>query len=390
VHEISSPANATPATDGERVFVYFGAYGLVAYDFGGTVVWTKPLPASKIGYGTGASPVVSDGVVLLKMSLDDESYLLAVRCGDGEMVWKSANPSFAYGWATPIIWRENGQTVAGVFNMGQFRVYDMKTGASVWWVSGTPVQACGTPAVGDGMVYLAATGLFGNKENLIKPPEFDELLIKYDANKDGRISTDELPDSLLFVDRGISSGIGSEPLSKMLKHVKGNDQSFDRAGWIETTSMLIQEFATNRFMKTSAFAVQTGGQGDATNKIVWSESKGVPEVPSPLLYRDRLYYVKNGGLLTCRDPKSGQCLYNERIGAEGGYFASPVAADGKIYLASDRGVITVCKAGDAFKVLSRAELKESIMATPAIMEDKLYVRSAGHLWAFGQAPPADR
>jgi outer membrane protein assembly factor BamB len=89
-------------------------------------------------------------------------------------------------------------------------------------------------------------------------------------------------------------------------------------------------------------------------------------------------------LSPCRHPETGKSLYDERVGAEGGYFASPVAADGRIYIASDRGVITVLKAGDTFKVLSRVELKETIMATPAIVEDKLYVRSAGHLCAFGR------
>ena len=85
-----------------------------------------------------------------------------------------------------------------------------------------------------------------------------------------------------------------------------------------------------------------------------------------------------------RGPQTGKSLYDERVGAEGGYYASPVAAAGRIYVASDRGVVTVLQAGDSFKVLSRTELKETIMATPAIVGDALYVRSAGHLWAFGE------
>ena len=121
-----------------------------------------------------------------------------------------------------------------------------------------------------------------------------------------------------------------------------------------------------------------------------SESRRVPEVPSTLLYRDRLCYVRNGGLFTCRDPKTGHSLYDERLGAEGGYYASPVAAAGRIYVASDRGFITVLQAGDTFKVLAQTELKETIMATPAIVEDKIYVRTAGNLWAFGAGRRASR
>lgn len=76
-------------------------------------------------------------------------------------------------------------------------------------------------------------------------------------------------------------------------------------------------------------------------------------------------------------------LYDERVGAEGGHYASPVAADGRIYVASDRGVITVFEPGDTFRLLSRTGLEETILATPAIVDNKLYVRSEGHLWAFG-------
>jgi outer membrane protein assembly factor BamB len=143
-------------------------------------------------------------------------------------------------------------------------------------------------------------------------------------------------------------------------------------------------------MKTAAFAVRTGGSGNATNNIVWSEARGVPEVPSPLLYRGLLYYIKNGGLLTCRDPRTGKSLYDERVGAEGGYFASPVVADGRIYIASDRGVISILKAGSVFAKLSRTELEEPILATPAMVGNRLYVRSARHLWAFGEEPHLKR
>jgi outer membrane protein assembly factor BamB len=97
-----------------------------------------------------------------------------------------------------------------------------------------------------------------------------------------------------------------------------------------------------------------------------------------------LYTVKNGGVLTCRNPKSGETLYEERVEAAGGYFASPIAAGGNVYLASDRGVITVCEAGDKFKVTGRADLQEPIMATPAILEAKLYVRTEKQVLAFGK------
>jgi len=388
VHEVSSPANTSPATDGHRVFVHFPACGLVAYSFDGKVAWSKPLPAARVDFGSGASPAIVGGMLLLRVPVEKEPHMLAVRCEDGATVWKAFDERFRDGWASPVAWTERGRPVVGVRSFGQFNVLDAQTGTNVWWLSGIPMSSCTTPAVSDAVVFLTGTGVFGNKENVLKPPDFDGLLAKYDANKDGRLGTDELPDSLLFVNRGTSSGAGSHSLSELLRGGPNpNHKSYDKAEWIKATGELYQDFITGDFMRTAAFAVRTGGQGDATNRLVWSEPKGVPEVPSPLLYRDRVYYIKNGGIFTCRDPQTGKSLYDERVGAEGGYFASPVAADGRVYVASDRGVITVLRAGDEFSVLSRAELKETIMATPAIVDDKLYVRSAGHLWAFGHERP---
>jgi outer membrane protein assembly factor BamB len=108
----------------------------------------------------------------------------------------------------------------------------------------------------------------------------------------------------------------------------------------------------------------------------------VPEIPSPLVYRDRIYLIRNGGLLACRDLATGKVIFNERIDAPGGYFASPIAADGRLYLASDRGTITVAEAGDQLHVLARNDLAEPVFASPAAVDETLYIRGSQHLWAF--------
>ncbi len=107
-------------------------------------------------------------------------------------------------------------------------------------------------------------------------------------------------------------------------------------------------------------------------------------MPSPLYYRDRIYVVRDGGLASCLDAKTGRLLYRERLRAEGAYFASPVAGDGKVYFSSKNGVVVVVEAGDKFKVLARNELSEPISATPALVDNKLYVRTENHLYAFGE------
>jgi outer membrane protein assembly factor BamB len=107
-------------------------------------------------------------------------------------------------------------------------------------------------------------------------------------------------------------------------------------------------------------------------------------MPSPLFNRGRLYFARNGGMVTSYAPDSAKVVLDrQRLGTLGQCVASPVAADGRIYAASESGTIVVFRAGDTLEVLARNDLGESITATPAIADHKLYVRTAKHLWAFG-------
>jgi outer membrane protein assembly factor BamB len=92
--------------------------------------------------------------------------------------------------------------------------------------------------------------------------------------------------------------------------------------------------------------------------------------------------VKNGGLVTCLDAASGALVYEGRLDQRGPCYGSPVAGDGKLYCASARGQVTVFAAGDELEVLARNDLGERILATPALVAGAVYVRTAGHLYAF--------
>lgn len=99
----------------------------------------------------------------------------------------------------------------------------------------------------------------------------------------------------------------------------------------------------------------------------------------------RLYFVRSGGMVTCSAPDIGKVILDrQRLGALGQYVASPVAADGRIYVANEAGTVVVFRAADTLDVLARNDLQESITATPAIADNKLYIRTATHLWAFGE------
>src|SRR5207253_3783650 len=132
-------------------------------------------------------------------------------------------------------------------------------------------------------------------------------------------------------------------------------------------------------------AIRPGGRGDVTpTHVVWKETHGLPHIPSPLYYQGRVYLVRGGGLFSCYEAKTGKKRYDQRLGTGGTYYASPVAGDGKIYLASERGVVTVVAAVDNFKVLAKTDLKERIMATPALADGSVYVRTEQALYAFGR------
>jgi len=133
-------------------------------------------------------------------------------------------------------------------------------------------------------------------------------------------------------------------------------------------------------------AIKSGGRGDVTaTNVVWREKRSVPEVPSPLVYENRVYYVRNGGILTCLEAATGRVVYRERLGAPGPYYSSPIAAGGRLFIGSGDGTLVVFAPGDALKVLARNELGEPIFATPAVSsEGILYVRTPSALYAFAE------
>ena len=134
-------------------------------------------------------------------------------------------------------------------------------------------------------------------------------------------------------------------------------------------------------------ALKPGGQGElGTDKIAWKQTSGLPYVPSPLFYRGRVYLVRDGGMVSSFDAKTGTPYYQkERLDAGGSYYASPVAADGRIYFVSLNGRVSVVAAGgEQPKILRQADFGERICATPALVENALYLRTASALFAFGQ------
>ena len=321
VHDISSPATPTPATDGERVYVYFGSYGLVSYDFDGKLLWERRLPLSQNIYGAVASPIVAGDLLVLNHQGKD-AYLLGVNRRDGKTVWKTDRSRFQYGWSTPVLWRHDGideiVVLGGDFEPNQrLMAYGLADGAERWWVAGLPPSGKSTPVIGAGMVFFAA------------------------------------PDIIL--------------------DVAAEKRNPERAA---------QFYANNA---SRVMAIRPGGKGEVNDThVAWTQTRGVPGVPSPLYYNGRLYTFQNGGIVFSRVARTGELVYSGRIGALGYYYSSPVAADNKIYIASEEGVVVVLDGGEELKVLARNSLDGQILATPAIVDGKIYVRTENQLYAFGR------
>jgi outer membrane protein assembly factor BamB len=366
--EEGSPAAATPVTDGARVYSYFGSCGLVCYDFKGAEQWRHPFPPLKSfgGFGSGASPVLADGLIILNRDQVGGSQLAAIKAANGELAW-TTDRGQSYGWSTPAIWEQDGRKEIVLPASAALKGYDLHTGAEHWTVRGIAAATCSTPVVGDGLLFVSS---WSNTEGGNAPPPFDAVLDKYDRNHDEALSAEELS--------------GSD-LARLFQALDLNrDQRITRDEYEPLRSLATRS-------KNILLAVRPGGMGDITRShVVWTQTKGLPYVSSPLYYEGRLYLVKDGGLVSCFKAATGQPLFlQERLGAAGNYYASPVAANGHIYLASVSGAVSVLEAGDTFNLLARNELGERISATPAIAENTLYVRAGRHLFAFARPDATD-
>ena len=119
---------------------------------------------------------------------------------------------------------------------------------------------------------------------------------------------------------------------------------------------------------------------------LWRYTKGLPYVTAPLLYENILYVVRDGGILATIDPETGKLIKEARLkDAIGEYYAQPVAGDGKIYFVNKDGKVTVIRPGADWEQLSTADLEEQVIATPAIANNRIYIRTEGTLYCFAAA-----
>jgi len=292
-------ASNSPATDGKRLFAFFGSRGLYAFDLNGTPLWQKDFQVRMRmdqAFGEGTAVTFYDSRLLLHFDHLDRGFLVMLEPETGREVWRVARTE-RFNWAAPFVAVHNGRRQI-IVNGLTVRAYEFETGKLIW--------------------------------------EAD--------------------------------GLGENSIPQPVQH---GDLIYAISG--HTVRMIM--------------AIRLGRAGNltGTDAIAWSTPRGAAYTPSPLLHENRLYVVTDSGLLSNFDATTGVPLYQQmRLPKPYNFKASPVGANGKIYLATEEGDVVVVRMGDRFEVLATNTLTDqSFIASPVIAGGDIYLRSQTHLFRIG-------
>jgi len=197
-------------------------------------------------------------------------------------------------------------------------------------------------------------------------PAWSAVRGDFDANHDGRLSREEVKANATYYEQFSYADVD-------------RDGYFSEAEWTDMRNAGVGNFGL------TALQVNPGPYANAT--VLWRVERNLPYVPAPVLYQGIIYMVKTGGIITAVDAATGTVLKGTRAhSALGQYFASPVAGDDKVYLASEEGTVTVLEAGHDLRVLKVNDLGEEIYGTPALVDGAVLVRTRSHLYCFRERP----
>jgi outer membrane protein assembly factor BamB len=263
-------------------------------------------------------------------------------------------PEYEWGTASsPIIYKDLVLVQCDTQNESFVLAADIRTGDTVWKTARKELPSWGTPTVYPAQGGRAAE-LITNASNFI---------------------------------RGYDPDTGAE------RWRLGGSSKITAPTPVFTRDVII--VASGRAPERPLFAIRPGARGDITlpagqsssAQVMWSRTGRGSYMPTPLIYRDIVHVLANQGLLDAYVLATGEEIYRQRIPHEGsGFSASPVAANGRLYLSSEDGDIFVVRAGRTFEILGRHRMGEPLMATPAIAGDAMYVRGEKRLFAIAAKP----
>jgi outer membrane protein assembly factor BamB len=362
-HRVGSPASSSPACNGSQVFSFFGSYGMLCYDVDGTLLWERQMGPFQDEFGASSSPVLVGDNVILNEDHDVDSFLIALDQKTGEVVWKTPREEATRSYSTPVIFENQEQTEILVAGSLQLTAYNPTDGQKLWWFNGLSRIIDSTPVVSNGEIYVATWTPGGDSDNRIQMEPFAAALETYDKNSDGEIGQDELPK-------------GNPILERFFRIDLDQNLRLDQAEWNRHSIVFARA-------QNVAASIRPGTQGQVSAaNLNWSYSRGLPTVPSSVVYNGVMYMVKDGGIITSLDATTGELLKQGRAVGAGNYYASLVAGDGKVYVISEGGVVTVLKSGREWSILGSTDFQERIMATPVISNGVMLIRTDAALYAF--------
>lgn len=279
---------------------------------------------------------------------------------NGKLAWKKDfgvlnsgwfyDPDYEWGMASsPIIYKNLVIIQCDVQKDSFIAAYDLKTGKEVWRTKREEIPSWGTPTVYEGKTRAE---LITNATRAVRgyDPLTGKELWKLSGNPEVTATTPIIAHDMIYI----------------VNHYRPNQP---------------------------IYVIRPGAAGDISLKqgetkseyVAWSSQRGGSYMPTPLVYGDHLYINQNQAILRCLNAKTGEVVYQQRIGEGGSYSASPVAADGKLYLSSEDGAVFVIKAGDKYELLAKNEMGEILMATPAISDGMIFIRGQHHLFCVADA-----
>ncbi|MBL8816077.1 MAG: PQQ-binding-like beta-propeller repeat protein [Planctomyces sp.] len=357
----AGPSTPTPVSDGERIYVFFPDAGLFAWTMDGEQLWKAPFTASKTMHGLSSSLICVNGKVIQVVDQLNDSYIAAYNSENGEQVWKKERLSgLTGGYSTPAVYQPAGKPPV-LITTGPLEAvgYNPETGERIWWLLGKTNAPVSSPVIrGDRLYFCEPIG----------EPIPMSMLSGMDANKDDKIDADE--------------AAPNPPIARLIARIDdawGNkDSVVDNEEWNKAFGSFEG--------KGGLVSVSLGGEGDISETGVrWSFGKALPYIPCILVDQEVVFVVDDGGVVTTVDTETGKQIRKARLKqGSSQYYASPVATKEYVVVVDTKGVLNVVRNAGEWETVSTTMLEEPCFSTPAIANNSLFLRTAGHLFCFSE------
>lgn len=357
-------ASPTPTTDGENVFALFGTLGVVAIDARGEEMWRLPIEPIDNFYGQSASPVLAGDTLIILVDQRQGSYALGLDRLTGQVRWRRERLGRVESWTTPVVYpTEGGPDQILVAGSTWLDSYAADTGEPFWEMDGFGYWPIASPAIAGNVLVAAGPDMAGTE-----PETFAAVVARGDEDGDGLMSRAELA--------------GLERYAGLGEHFAFGDVDHDGA-WNEAEYAAVYLAPATDDYGAVGVALPAPGE-DTVARVLWREQRAVPYHATPIVSEGLVYLITDSGIVSVLSAESGELVRRDRLARSGvNLSASPVLGDGKLFIASQDGEVYVVSAGPEWEVLAVNDLGEPMYATPALAPGRLFVRTDGHLYAFG-------